>query len=114
MTPAEQARAFTAMLFCGVCLGGIYDLLSPLRSVKGMCTMTDMLYGLPCAAGMILTALDLQADPFRLYAFGGTVCGIVLYGMTAGAGIRKIMAMMRRRFTVRKEKYKKRQGTAGI
>jgi len=104
MTPAEQARAFAAMLCCGACLGVLYDLLGPLRRIKGMCAMMDMLFGLFCAAGMILTALHLQCDPFRLYAFIGMACGMALYGVTAGAGIRKLSAMVRKRIVKWEEK----------
>jgi len=113
MTPAEQAWAFAAMACCGVCLGMLYDLLGPLRRMRGMCAITDILFGVFCAAGMILTALYLQCDPFRLYAFGGILCGIALYGITAGAGIRRISAMLRKRIAKREEKYKKQSSPAG-
>ena len=46
MTPAEQARAFAAMLLAGVCMGVFYDLLGPMRRVKGLCAAADLLFGL--------------------------------------------------------------------
>ena len=113
MTPTEQARAFTAMLCCGACLGVLYDLLAPLRRIRGMCTAMDVFFGVCCAAGMILTALRLRCDPFRLYMFAGILCGMILYGMTVGAGIRRISAMVRKKTAKNREKYKKRSESAG-
>ena len=62
MTPAEQARAFAAMLLAGVCMGVFYDLLGPMRRVKGLCAAADLLFGLCCAAGIVTTALGLRCD----------------------------------------------------
>ena len=39
MTPEEQAYAFAAMLLAGVCMGAVYDLLGPVRRVKGLCAV---------------------------------------------------------------------------
>ena len=113
MTPLEHAKVFAAMLCCGISLGVLYDLLGAIRRLRGMCAVTDMLFGVFCALGMILTALHLQIDPFRLYAFAGTFCGIMLYGLTAGVLIRRIMAMMGERMEKWEEKCKKRAGAAG-
>ena len=113
MTPLEHAKVFTAMLCCGISLGVLYDLLGAIRCLRGMCAVTDMLFGVFCALGMILTALHLLVDPFRLYAFAGTFCGIMLYGLTAGTLIRRIMAMMGERMEKWEEKCKKRAGAAG-
>ena len=113
MTPEEQAYAFAAMLLAGVCMGAVYDLLGPVRRVKGLCAVTDMLFGVCCAAGIVMTALQLQCDAFRLYAFGGAACGMVLYGITAGAVYRRIAAIWRKKIRNWKEKYKIRSGAAG-
>lgn len=113
MTPLEHAKVFTAMLCCGISLGVLYDLLGTIRRLRGMCAVTDVLFGVFCALGMILTALHLQVDPFRLYAFAGTFCGIMLYGLTAGALIRKMMAMIGVRMEKWEEKCKKRAEAAG-
>ena len=113
MTPAEQARIFAEMLGCGVCLGVLYDLLGPLRRIKGMCVITDLVFGVCCALGMILTALNLQCDPFRLYAFAGAGSGMVLYGCTAGAVLRRAAAFARRKKEKWGEKYKNSAEAAG-
>ena len=113
MTPLEHAKVFAAMLCCGISLGVLYDLLGAIRRLGGMCAVTDVLFGVFCALGMILTALYLQVDPFRMYAFAGTFCGIMLYGLTAGALIRRMMAMIGARMEKWKEKCKKRAGAAG-
>ena len=113
MTPLEHAKVFAAMLCCGILLGVLYDLLGAIRRLRGMCAVTDVLFGVFCALGMILTALHLLVDPFRLYAFAGTFCGIMLYGLTAGALIRRIMAMMGAQMEKWEEKCKKRERAAG-
>lgn len=87
MTPQEQAHAFAAMLAAGVCLGGVYDLLMPLRSGV-CCAAADLLFGVLCAAGIIAAALLRQCDAFRLYAFAGAACGMILYGLTLGRLVR--------------------------
>ena len=113
MTPLEHAKVFAAMLCCGISLGMLYDLLGAIRRLRGMCAVADVLFGVFCALGMILTALHLQVDPFRLYAFAGTFCGIMLYGLTAGALIRRLMAMIGERMEKWEEKCKKSAGAAG-
>jgi len=114
VTPLEQARAFGVMALCGVCLGAAYDLLGPLRRVTGLCAITDLLFGLCCAAGMIQAALFLRCDAFRLYAFAGVGCGMALYGTTLGALLRYAGRHVRKRIQKREEKWKNRQSTAGI
>jgi len=113
MTPAEQARAFAAMLLCGVCLGAAYDLLGTLRRVRGLCAVTDVLFGVLGAAGIIWTALRLECEAFRLYAFAGAAGGMTLYGATVGAAVRRISAAARRSTVRRKEKRKKHALPAG-
>ena len=113
MTPTEQARAFAAMMACGACMGAVYDALGVFRRVRGLCALTDMLFGICCAAGIIWTALRLETDAFRLYAFAGAACGMALYGATAGAMLRRIAALMRRWMDKMEEKRKKRPSPAG-
>lgn len=113
MTPGAQAQTFLAMLCCGACLGAVYDLLGILRRIRGLCTIADLLFGLFCAAGIVLTALWRQCDPFRLFTFAGTAFGLVLYGITIGAGNRKIRGFMLKRKIKWEEKYKKRSTAAG-
>jgi len=114
MTPAEQANAFAAMLLCGACMGVVYDMLGMLRRVRGLCAIADILFGCCCAAGVILTALRLQIDAFRLYVFAGVGCGMALYGVTIGAAIRKLAAAIRRKIPESEEKCKKNASTEGI
>lgn len=113
MTPAEQARAFVVMLLAGVCMGVVYDLLGPLRRVRGLCAAADLLFGLCCAAGIVTTALGLRCDAFRLYAFAGAACGLALYGATVGAVLRRVAAILRNRRGNGKEKYKTEPVSAG-
>ena len=97
MTPQEQAHAFAAMLAAGVCLGGVYDLLRPLRS--GICcAAADLVFGVCCAAGIIAAALIEQCDPFRLYAFTGAAFGMILYGLTLGRLMRFGMRFCQKRW----------------
>ena len=96
MTPAEQARAFAAMMACGACMGVAYDALGVFRRARGLCALTDMLFGICCALGIIWTALQIEIEAFRLYVFAGAACGMALYSMTVGAILRRIVALMRR------------------
>jgi len=114
MTPLEQAQTFGGMALCGVFLGVTYDLLGLLRRSACLCAATDLLFGFCCAAGMILTALCLQCDAFRLYAFTGVGCGMTLYGMTLGVILRRTGRLMHKRIQKGEEKWKKQQSTAGI
>lgn len=94
MSPAEQARAFLAMALCGVLCGAAHDALAALRCMTGvgrrMTAAADVLLGVFCAAAMTATALFLQTEPFRLYAFAGVALGAGAYAATVGAGIRRI------------------------
>ena len=113
MTPAEQARAFGAMLLCGACMGVVYDMLGIFRCVRGLCAASDILFGICCASGIVWTALRLEMEAFRLYAFAGAAGGMTLYGATVGAAVRRISAAARRSTVRRKEKRKKHALPAG-
>jgi len=113
MTPAEQARAFGAMLLCGACMGVVYDMLGIFRCVRGLCAASDILFGICCASGIVWTALRLEMEAFRLYAFAGAACGMALYGVTLGMIARRIAAGVRIMMEKREKKPKKRQDVAG-
>jgi len=90
MTPQEQAHVFAAMLCCGACMGTVYDLLSPVRHTKGLCGVGDLLFGVLCAAGIIVTALTMQTEAFRLYVFAGAGLGFGAYMLTVGLMLRRL------------------------
>lgn len=94
MTAAEQARAFAAMAACGAAVGAAHDLLRPILR-GGMAHILDLALGVLAAAGMISTALFLQTDAFRLYAFAGVLAGIALYMLTIGTIVRRLAACVR-------------------
>lgn len=88
MTAAEQAGVFAAMAVCGAAAGGVYDLL---RSVRGgLVHLLDLVWGMLAACGMIITALSLRTDAFRLYVFAGFGLGLALYMLTIGTIVRVI------------------------
>jgi len=95
MNPQEQAYAFAAMMVSGACMGVAYDLLGLLRRIRGLCAVSDMFFGLLCAVGIVVTALWLRCDAFRLYAFLGAACGLLLYGISVGTAIRRIKRRIR-------------------
>lgn len=114
MTSQQQGHVFLMMVLCGVMLGVLYDLLGVLRSIRGLCALTDLLYGFLCAAGLTGTALYLRCEPFRLYVFAAAACGMALYGLSIGNILRKIRGNVRQRFQKTKEKYKSGQEMEGI
>ena len=91
MTPQEQAHVFMAMMCCGACIGAIYDLLAPMRHMKGFCGASDLLFGALCAAGIAAACLAMQTEAFRLYVFAGAGLGFVLYMLTAGRMLRQLV-----------------------
>lgn len=111
MTPQEQAHLFLSMMICGAGLGVMYDLLGPIRRVRGLCALTDLFFGLCCAVGMILTALALRCEPMRFYTFAAIVMGMAFYGVTIGKAWRFVCSGMKRKIG---EKCKNRQRAAGI
>ena len=94
MTVMEQARVFGAMGICGAALGAVYDVLRLILR-GGFMPVLDLALGVAAAAGMILTALMLETEAFRLYAFAGVLLGIGLYMLTIGAIIRKMSGVVR-------------------
>lgn len=112
MTVADQARVFLAMTLCGAALGALYDVLSPLR--RGVLTgAADLLFGALCALGMVLAALIMEAEPFRLYAFAGALLGGALYAASIGTIVRKVSGAVRKRRKKRRNLDEKRQIDAG-
>lgn len=112
MTAAEQAQAFAAMAACGAAVGAAHDLIAPFRR-GGWTHVFDLMIGVLAAAGMILTALLLQTDAFRLYAFAGVLTGLGIYMMTIGTIVRRLAAYVR--LFVKKSRFmnKKVQDVAG-
>lgn len=92
MTVTEQAQLFWAMMICGAALGAVYDGLGGLRLLLGggavSAAAADILFGLLCAGAMIAAGLQLQQDPFRLYAFAGAAAGFAVYMTTLGTIVR--------------------------
>lgn len=72
-------------------MGAIYDLLSPMRHMKGFCGAVDLLFGALCAAGIAAAGLAMQTEAFRLYVFAGAGLGFVLYMLTAGRMLRQLV-----------------------
>ena len=56
------------------------------------------------------TALRLEMEAFRLYAFAGAACGMALYGVTLGMLARRIAAGVRRMMEKTGEKTQKAPG----
>ena len=83
------------MAACGAALGALYDACMLLRRAGRMGAAAtgalDLIFGVACAAGIILTALYFQIDAFRWYVFAGTGAGMALYMLTIGTIVRKLM-----------------------
>ena len=94
MSAAEQGRVFLAMALCGALCVAAYDaaraLLGAIGGGKVLCALADLSFGVLCAAGMTMTALALETDPFRAFEFGGLSLGIALYALTIGTFVRII------------------------
>lgn len=94
MTAQEQGRVFLAMMLCGVLLGAADTLLGLLRRGKALTALLDMLLGLLAALGVVLTALVMQCEAFRLYTLLGVAAGWLLYGGTIGTLVRVLKEKM--------------------
>ena len=92
MAVEEQIRIVWVMGLCGAALGAVYDALQALghiaREGKVFQAVLDLLFGMLCAAAMILAGLYLRADPFRLFVFAGIALGFTLYMKTLGMFVR--------------------------
>lgn len=93
-SPAEQARVLLAMALSGAGLAAVYDVLRlmhrvllPGRIAGGA---LDAVFGVLCAAGIVLTALFLRVDAFRWYTLLGALLGMGVYRTGAGALMRSI------------------------
>ena len=78
MSVADQARAFLSMALCGGVLGAVYDALGMLRRGAWLTALADLCFGLCAAGGVIVTALFLEAEPFRLYVPLGAALGFAV------------------------------------
>jgi len=100
MTPEEQARVFLAMVLCGAALGAVYDALLLLRRwlLRGRAwrSALDVLFGLLCAAGVIVAALRLRTEAFRWYVLLGTAAGMGLEQISLGVLLRRVLAFAAR------------------
>ena len=92
MTVEQQLRALCAMTAGGFALGALFDAMTLLRRVLSagrlLTGMMDLFYGVCCALCIILTALALRIDPYRLYVFAGLALVMGLYGITMGTLVR--------------------------
>lgn len=117
MTVREQAYVFALMTACGVALGAVYDALKLARwtlSAGGALTgVLDVLYGLSCGAGVILLALRLGTDAFRLYVFVGAALGMALYAGFIGMPVRILAGHVRKRVKKSRKVEEKCQNDAG-
>ena len=95
MMPQEQMRVLLAMMLCGALLAATYDVLWLLRmaffSGKAAQAVSDLLFGVICAAGVITAALLLRVDALRLYVLYGVLCGMGLYRLSAGSLLRRMV-----------------------
>ena len=69
--------------------------ISPHGLRGGAAHIWDLLLGIITAAGMTVTALWLETEAFRLYAFAGVAAGIGLYMLTMGTIVRKVSGAVR-------------------
>lgn len=94
MSPQDQARVFLAMVLCGAGLGVVYDAMTLLRRGlrlgRVMTGALDICFGVACAAGIIVTALILRTDAYRLFVFAGTTLGFALYEGSVGTIVRYV------------------------
>ena len=112
MTVAEQAQVFCAMAACGAAAGAVYDVLR--MAVRGGAAhIWDLLLGVITAAGMTVTALWLETEAFRLYAFAGVAAGIGLYMLTIGTIVRKVSSAVRNFVKKSRFLHKKSRNDAG-
>lgn len=92
MTVHAQAHVFAAMTACGCALGSVYDLLAAAARLAGggraIRAALDLLFGLLCAAALILTALYLRTQAARAYVFAAAALGFALYMNTVGRIVR--------------------------
>ena len=94
MTVEQQLRALCAMAAAGFTLGALFDGMTLLRRALSagriLTGLMDLLFGLCCAVSVILTALVLRIDPYRLYVFAGLALGMGAYAATIGTFVRII------------------------
>lgn len=111
MTPAQQAHVFVVMLLCGAGLGVVYDALWVIRCAvfrgRAARALLDLLYGLICAAGAVMSALCLRIDVFRWYTLLGMLGGMILYAASAGLLMRRMAAICRKICEKKSEKGRK-------
>lgn len=102
MTPQEQARVFAAMLLCGAGVGMMHDALALIRGLlragRAMTGAADLLLGAAAAAGICLCALRMQTQAARWYVFAGIICGALMYRVTIGALVGKVVSLWRKKF----------------
>ena len=100
MTVEQQIRALCAMTAGGFALGALFDAMTLLRRVLSagrlLTGMMDLFYGVCCALCIILTALALRIDPYRLYVFAGFALGMGIYATTIGTFVRIIQKRVKK------------------
>lgn len=92
VTVEQQLRALCAMAVAGFTLGALFDGMTLLRRALSagrlLTGLMDLLFGVCCALGIVLTALVLRIDPYRLYVFAGLALGMGAYAATIGTLVR--------------------------
>ncbi len=85
----SQAWVFLGMIYLGLGLGVIYDVLGLLRKTKnkGLTAGADLLFFLLAGGALTLALVMTGQDGLRLYSLLGLACGGLLYML----GLRRLV-----------------------
>jgi spore cortex biosynthesis protein YabQ len=85
----SQAWVFLGMVYLGVALGLVYDVLGLVRKIgkKAPVFLADLLFFLLAGAALTLALVMTGQNSLRLYALLGLLCGGILYLL----GLRRLL-----------------------
>lgn len=117
MSVGEQAYVFAWMTACGVALGAAYDVLGAMRRILRagsiLTGLLDMLYGLGCGAVVVVLALYLCVEAYRLYVLLGIGAGMGIYAGLIGIPVRILASHIRKSVKKSRMMEEKYQNDAG-
>ena len=85
----SQAWVFLGMVYLGLALGLVYDVLRLVRNLrkKALVFLADLLFFMLAGAALTLALVITGQNSLRLYALLGLVCGGILYLL----GLRRLL-----------------------
>lgn len=91
MSISQQAVVLAHMMLCGAAVGLMHDLLALVRCGQVMTAAADLLLAPVGAISVIVAALALRCEAFRLYVFLGFAAGWAIYSFSLGTIVRFLM-----------------------